>query len=257
MYPVEVKKLSHSYDTTLILKDVSLKVNKGDFAGIVGPNGSGKTTLVKNIMRTLTPDKDTVFLSGEDVRSLSTKNLAKVLGAVPQTNVIEYDFSAHDIVLMGRAPHIGRFKRESENDYKIVEAAMRKTDTWHFKDRSVKELSGGERQRVIIARALAQEPDVLVLDEPVTHLDIKHQIGLMELTKDLCQEKGITVIAILHDLNFAISYCDHVMLVHDGEVIKSGKPINILTEENIKSVYDIDVCIVAHPKTGKPYIVTT
>lgn len=257
MYPVEVKKLSHSYDTSLILKDVSLKVNKGDFAGIVGPNGSGKTTLVKNIMRSLTPDRDTVFVSGEDVRSLSTKNLAKVLGAVPQTNVIEYDFTAHEIVLMGRAPHIGRFQRESEYDFDIVESAMKKTDTWHFKDRSVKELSGGERQRVIIARALAQEPEVLVLDEPVTHLDIKHQIGLMELTKNLCQEKGITVIAILHDLNFAMSYCDHVMLVHQGSIVESGSPRHILTEENIKSVYDIDVCIVDHPKTGQPYIVTT
>lgn len=257
MYPVEVKKLSHSYDATPILKGVSLQVRNGDFAGIVGPNGSGKTTLAKNIMRLLSPEKGTVFISGEDVKALTQKELAKVLGSVPQTNVIDYDFTAQEIVLMGRAPHIGRFQRESLRDFSIVEEAMKKTDTWHLKDRSVKELSGGERQRVIIARALAQEPEILVLDEPVTHLDIKHQIGLMELTKKLCDEKGITVIAILHDLNFAMSYCDHVMLVHNGHIVNSGKPDVILTEESIKKVYGIEVCIVNHPKTGQPYILTT
>lgn len=257
MYPVEVKNLRHSYEATEVLKGVSLQVNKGDFAGIVGPNGSGKTTLVKNIMRSLSPSKDTVFISGEDVRSLSHKSLAKSLGAVPQTNVIDYDFSARDIVLMGRAPHIGRFQRESEKDYQIVEESMKKTDTWHLKDRSIRELSGGERQRVIIARALAQEPGVLILDEPVTHLDIKHQISLMELTKSLCREKGITVIAILHDLNFAMTYCDHVMLVHKGEIVENGNPHQILTEESIRAVYGIDVCIVDHPRTGMPYILTT
>lgn len=256
MYPVRVEKLSHSYDDTPILKDVSLKVEKGDFAGIVGPNGSGKTTLIKNIMRSLSPEKDKVFVSGSDVREISHKHLAKILGTVPQTNVIEYDFTAREVVLMGRAPHIGRFQRESSRDYDIVEEAMKRTDTWHFRDRSVKELSGGERQRVIIARALAQEPEVLVLDEPVTHLDIKHQIALMELTRNLCREKGITVVAILHDLNFAMSYCDHVMLVHEGKIISSGKPEAILTEESIKSVYGVDVCIVDHPKTGTPYIMT-
>ncbi|WP_430884187.1 ABC transporter ATP-binding protein [Fusibacter sp. JL216-2] len=256
MYPVEVKNLSHAYDTTPILKGINLKIEKGSFSGIVGPNGSGKTTLVKNIMRSISPHKKTVFLSGMDVRSMTQKDLAKVLGAVPQSNVIEYDFTAEEIVLMGRAPHIGRFQRESNRDYAIAEEAMKKTDTWQYKDRSVKELSGGERQRVIIARALAQQPDILILDEPVTHLDIRHQIALMELTRTLCKDKGITVVAILHDLNFAMTYCDHVILVHKGEIVESGKPDRILTEENIRGVYGIDVCIVDHPKTGAPYILT-
>lgn len=256
MVQIDVKNLSFSYDTAPILKNVELRIKEGTFAGIVGPNGSGKTTLAKNIMRALVPERKTVFLSGEDIRDLTHKKLARKLAAVPQSTVIEYDFTVEDIVLMGRAPHIGRFERESKRDFDSVEEAMKRTDIWHLRKRSVREISGGERQRVIIARALAQEPSVLVLDEPVSHLDIKHQIGLMELTKKLCREKNITVLAILHDLNFAMAYCDQVMLVHQGSIKVDGKPEAVLTQARIKEVYDIDVYIIDHPKTGLPYIMT-
>ncbi len=256
MYQIEVNNLSYSYGREPILKGVELRIAKGTFAGIVGPNGSGKTTLAKNIMRALSPEKKTVYISGEDVRDMTHKALAVKLAAVPQSTVIEYDFTVEDIVLMGRAPHIGRFQRETKRDFDIVEEAMQKTDIWHLRKRSVREISGGERQRVIIARALAQEPSVLVLDEPVSHLDIKHQIGLMELTKKLCREKNITVLAILHDLNFAMAYCDQVMLVHQGQIKDDGRPETVLTRARIKEVYDIDVCIIEHPKTGQPYIMT-
>ncbi len=256
MFEIEVRNLSCGYDKKQVLKDVGLRIEKGVFVGIVGPNGSGKTTLAKNIMRSLTPDKKTVFLSGEDILALSHKVLAKKLGTVPQSSVIDYDFSVHDIVLMGRAPHIGRFQRESKRDFDIVEAAMRKADIWHLRGRSIREISGGERQRAIIARALAQEPSILVLDEPVTHLDIKHQIRLMALTKDLCRDGDMTVIVILHDLNFAMTYCDQVLLVHQGRITDDGKPEAVLTESRIEEVYGIETCIVRHPKTGKPYIMT-
>lgn len=254
---VEVKNLSHAYDVKPVLKDVSIEIEEGSFTGVVGPNGSGKTTLVKHITRTLDPDRRTVYISGSDVRDMDYKTLARKVATVRQTNVIEYDFSVEDVVMMGRSPHLRRFQKESASDRKICEDAMVKTDVWHLRERSVKDLSGGERQRVVIARALAQEPDVLVLDEPVTHLDIRHQIGLMELVKALSTDRKMTVVAVLHDLNFALSYCDKLYLVDHGDIRRGGQPDTVLTEESIKAVYGIDVCIVPHPRTGRPYIVAT
>ncbi len=255
MHPIEVKSLSHSFGNNPILKDIEVSFEQACFTGIIGPNGSGKTTLIRNVLRSLEPSKDKIYVMGEDVRSLPFKELAKVVGAVPQTNHIEYEFSVFDLVLMGRAAHMKRFSSETPEDLRIAEEAMKETDVWHLRNRSVVTLSGGERQRVIIARAIAQNPKILILDEPVTYLDLHHQLELMKLLRRLTDEKGMTTIAILHDLNHAMGWCDRVMLMDEGALKDFGPPEDVLTPQAIKEVYQVEVLPMEDPRNGKTILV--
>ena len=174
------------YGSVKVLEDVSLSVKGGDFVGILGPNGSGKTTLLKSISRILKPHKGTILLDEADIYSLKSVDVAKQMAVVPQDTSIGFNFAALDIVLMGRNPHMKRFQMESEKDMAVARKVMNLTNIWHLAERPINELSGGEKQRVIIARALAQEPKILLLDEPLTHLDIANQLEIMDLVKDLC-----------------------------------------------------------------------
>lgn len=250
---IEVKKLNYSFDGIDILHDINIDFKKNRFYSIIGPNGSGKTTLLKNIARTLKPYKNTVFIKDKDVLNLKNKELARKLAVVPQDSNLDINFSALDIVLMGRAPYFSKFQEESKNDYAIAKHAMELTNTWKFRDKSINQLSGGERQRVLIARALTQDTDVILLDEPISNLDIHHQIEILDTIKSL--SKKITVIMVLHDLNFAAEYSDCIILVNSGRVVIQGNPREVFTEENIKKIYKINVCMVENPVTGKPYII--
>jgi iron complex transport system ATP-binding protein len=233
-----------------VLEDVSLSVKEGNFVGILGPNGSGKTTLLKSISRILKPNRGTILLNEADIYSLESIEVAKQMGVVPQDSNIGFNFAALDVVLMGRNPHMKRFQMESGKDMAIARKVMKLTNTWEFAERPINELSGGERQRVIIARALAQEPRILLLDEPLTHLDIVNQLEIMDLVKELCVKEGLIVLAVFHDLNLAARYCNVAVMLKNGKIFSAGSLNEILTSENIKGVFNVDAIVKKHLVTN-------
>ncbi len=243
------------YGSIKILENVNLLVKEGDFVGIIGPNGSGKSTLLKSISRTLKPRKGTILLDNKDIYSLKSADLAKQMAVVPQDNTISFSFTALEVVLMGRSPHMSRFQMETEDDMAIARKAMDLTNTWHLATRFVNELSGGERQRVIIARALAQKPKILLLDEPLTYLDIINQLEIMDLVKSLCAKEGIIVMAAIHDLNLAARYCNTAILLNNGKIFSAGRLDEVLTSENIKSVFKVDAIVKKNLVTNSLYII--
>lgn len=225
-----------------ILKGINIEVDNKEVVGIIGPNGSGKSTLLKCIYRVLKPNDGTILLDNVDIKEMSVKESSKRLAVLSQHNNYNFDFTVKDIVLMGRSPHKKFMERDNKEDYDIVNEALKKVDMFEFKDRSFQSLSGGEQQRVILARALAQQPKCLILDEPTNHLDIKYQLQLMRIVKGL----GIEVIAAIHDLNIAAMYCDKIYVLKDGEIIKYGKPKDVLTKEIIKDVYEVDAEVIVN-----------
>lgn len=233
---IKVDDLNITLEKNNILKDINIEVDNKEVVGIIGPNGSGKSTLLKCIYRVLKPNDGAILLDNIDIKDMSVKESSKRLAVLSQHNNYNFDFTVKDIVLMGRSPHKKFMERDNKDDYYIANEALKKVDMFEFKDRSFQSLSGGEQQRVILARALAQQPQCLILDEPTNHLDIKYQLQLMRIVKGL----GIEVIAAIHDLNIAAMYCDKIYVLKDGEVIKYGKPKDILTQELIKYVYEVD-----------------
>ncbi len=251
---LKIENVECTYGTTRILKNISFEIKPGDFVGLIGPNGSGKTTLLKSISRVLKPRVGIVLLDGKDVYTLKAKEVAKKVGVVPQETPIPFQFTALEIVLMGRTPHLGWLESEKERDYEIARTAMKIANCLHLSDRIFAELSGGEKQRVLIARALAQEPKVLLLDEPTAHLDINYQEEILNLLKRLSGEK-LTILAVFHDLNLAARYCDSLILLNQGEIEAIGTPEEVLTPENIKRVYRIEVLVKRHPITNSLYLI--
>jgi iron complex transport system ATP-binding protein len=243
------------YGSVKVLEDISLSVKGGDFVGILGPNGSGKTTLLKSISRILKPHKGTILLNEADIYSLKSVDVAKQLAVVPQDPSIGFNFAALDIVLMGRNPHMKRFQMENEKDMAVARKVMNLTNIWHLAERPINELSGGEKQRVIIARALAQEPKILLLDEPLTHLDIVNQLEIMDLVKDLCMKENLVVLAVFHDFNLAARYCDSAIMLKEGKIFSAGSLADGLTSENIKSVFNVDAIVTKHLVTNSVFVV--
>ena len=243
------------YGSVKVLEDVNLSVKGGDFVGILGPNGSGKTTLLKSISRVLKPHKGTILLNEADIYSLKSIDVAKQMAVVPQETSIGFNFAALDIVLMGRNPHMKRFQMESEKDMAVARKVMNLTNIWHLAERPINELSGGEKQRVIIARALAQEPKILLLDEPLTHLDIMNQLEIMDLVKDLCVKDNLVVLAVFHDFNLAARYCNTVMMLKDNKIFAAGSLTEVLTSENIKSVFRVDAIVKKHLVTNSVFVI--
>ena len=243
-----------SYGAREVLKGVTLTLREGEFVGLMGPNGSGKTTLLKVMNSVLRPKEGVVFVNELDVSKLTAKEVAKFFGVVSQEYETSLGFTVLDVVLMGRNPHLSRFRGESKRDYEIAIEAMKLTNVLDLANRPFSELSGGEKQRIVIARALAQEPKVLLLDEPTSHLDINNQIEVLELLKRLCKEKGILVVAVIHDFNLATYYCDKVILMRDGKIYSMGTPIEVLTPSNIEAVFGIKVLVQRHPLTGLPFV---
>ncbi len=237
-----------------ILKDIKFEVEKGDFIAIVGPNGSGKTTLLRLIAKVLRPTGGVIYLDGRDLKEISVYELARIVGVVPQEYNLDLGFKAEEIVLMGRFPYLRRFQFGDLRDLEIAYESMKMVRCEDLIGKVVRNLSGGEKQKVMIARALAQRPRLLLLDEPVSHLDINHQIEIMNLLKSLTG-KGMTVIATFHDLNLAIQYCNKVLMIKDGEIVSYGRTEEVLNVENIRYVFGIDVIIKKNPVTGKYYII--
>lgn len=250
---IKIKGLSFSYGETEVISSLSLEVPRGSHIGILGPNGSGKTTLVKLMTKLLKPTAGSIEFMGESLDKWSGVRLARKVAVVPQSTTVSFPFTALEITLMGRSPHLGGLELESEKDLEIAKEAMKKTGTWELKNRSMHELSGGEAQRVILARALAQQPEILLMDEPTTHLDIKRQISIMELISELnCSEK-LTVVTISHDLNLIARYVDYVFLMNKGKIVAQGDPSTALTKESIREVYEAEVEVFS--LNGKPAVI--
>ncbi len=252
---LRVHNLHAGYNGGDILKGVSLDLERSAFVGVIGPNGSGKTTLLRSMSRSLPPRKGSVELDGRDIYAIPSREFARRVAVVPQDTLVTFDFSVLEVVLMGRSPRLGRFAVESSRDVSVAMDALARTGTDHLATRPISALSGGERQRVMLARALAQEPEVLLLDEPTSHLDISFQFEIMDLVRGLNRDHGLTVLAVLHDLNLAGHYCDTLALVGQGEVREIGPPETVITPANIRSVYGAEVWVRKHPASHRPYVI--
>jgi iron complex transport system ATP-binding protein len=237
------------------LRDVSLDVAPGELVGLVGPNGCGKTTLIRAVTRVVSPQSGEIRIGGDDVASLSQVEIARRVAVVPQEPLLPEAFTALECVLMGRTPHLRLLENEGARDFEAACNAMQRTYTWGLAERPVGQLSGGERQRVIVARALAQETPVLLLDEPTAHLDIGHQASVLGLMRTLCRDEGKAVLAVVHDLTLAAAYCDRLVLLRPGgSVVVAGSPDEILRPEMLSEVYDAAVDVFPHPVTGRPVV---
>jgi len=251
---LEISNLTCKYGEIVSVNNISFCVEKGGFLGIIGPNGAGKSTLLKAITGIVKPEKGNISLYGKDISDIATKSLARKIGMGSEEILTNFDFSCEEIVLMGRTPYLRRFSWEKAEDYTLARAAMEMTGTSDLRGRHINEISSGERQKVILARVLTQQPEVLLLDEPTSHLDISHQTEIFGLLKRLQEDKGLTVLTVLHDINLAALYCDKLMLLTEGRMVTQGCPESVITEENIKSVYKTNVLINKNPRTGSPYI---
>jgi len=248
---LRINNIACRYETTNVLENINFSATGGDFIGVIGPNASGKSTLLKSISKVLKPHTGVVLLNERDVYTLKSAEIAKNLAVVPQESVISFAFTALEVVLMGRTPHLNRFEMEGTKDLIIAKKAMELTNAWHLRERPINTLSGGEKQRVIIARALAQEPKALLLDEPTDHLDINYQIEILDLIKRLNKEEEMVVIAVFHDLNIASQYCDRLILLNKGRIFAAGRAGDVLTRENIEKVYGIKVTVKQDDISGR------
>lgn len=244
------------YGAIPALDGVSLTVSPGEMCGIIGPNGSGKTTLLRAMDAVVSPERGTVLLEGRPVAKMSRREVAALAGVVPQRTGSGFGFTAHEIVSMGRAPHLAPLAAETSKDLEIVRAAMAQTGILHLAHRPVDTLSGGEFQRVLIARALAQGPRVLLLDEPTAHLDLRYQIEIMELLSAL-RQGGIALVAAVHDVNLASAFCDPLVLLSGGRVAALGTPDQVLQAPILEAAYGIPVTVVPHPVSGRPHVLAS
>lgn len=243
------------YGDRTIVDSLDLALPPGRVTAIVGANACGKSTLLKAMARLLSPTGGQVLLDGKSIHRLPTKQVARVLGLLPQSPVAPDGIAVSDLVSRGRHPHQGALSRWTRTDDDAVARALDATDTAHLADRHVDQLSGGQRQRVWIAMALAQETDVLLLDEPTTFLDISHQVDVLDLLTDLNRERGTTVAMVLHDLNLAARYADHLVAMCDGRIVAAGDPADVLTEDTVHEVFGLRSRVVPDPLTGRPMIV--
>ena len=263
----EVRRLHFSYErggaaiaSQWVIQNVSFRVESGEMLGIVGPNGSGKTSLLKLLANILPPQEGSIALFGKPLAELRRESVAKSVAFVPQDTHQAFPFSVAETVLTGRFPHHHRtfwdlgFGWESPEDRAVAQQAMRTMDVWHLAERPVTGLSGGERQRVVIARAVAQDPEVLLLDEPTAFLDLQHQIDICSVLHRLKHERGLTIIMVSHDLNLASQYCDRIVMLKDGAVFAMGRPKEVMRPDVLQAVYGCAVLVDAHPESGLPRI---
>ena len=247
--------LHAGYDTRRVLDGVDIAIEEGKLTVLLGPNGSGKSTLLKTLARTLMPSGGHVYLDGKDIHRSKTREVAKRLGILPQGPVAPEGLSVKQLVGMGRFPHQGLWQKNAQQDAAAIREAMAYTHVTEFAERNVDALSGGQRQRCWIAMVLAQQTDLILLDEPTTFLDLKVQVDLLELLSRLAHEKGRTLLLVLHDLNLAAAYADHLVMMSDGRIVTSGAPSKVFTATNLKRVFDLDAHVIHDPESGSPICV--
>jgi iron complex transport system ATP-binding protein len=256
MNSIMTKKLDIAYEETLIVQNLDMQIPSGKITSIIGPNGCGKSTVLKAVGRILRPKQGMVYLSGEDIKKLSTKEIAKKMAILPQTSTAPSGLSVSELVSYGRFPHQKGFGKMSIEDKKVVKWALEVTKLIAFEHREVDTLSGGQRQRVWIAMALAQQTDLILLDEPTTYLDLAHQLEVLELLDELNKDQRCTIVMVLHDLNLAARFSDYMIALRGGDIIKYGSPEDVMTTEVLKKAFNIDAQIVCDPKTKRPVCVT-
>jgi iron complex transport system ATP-binding protein len=252
---LKVENIESGYIDNLVIKNISFCVKKSEFIGIIGPNGGGKTTLLKTLSHIIKPSKGSVFLDGENIHSLNPFSLAKKIAMTGQGLSSIFSFTVEEIVLMGRSPYIGFLGHEKKEDMEKANCAMDRTGLIALKKRPIDELSAGERQRVLIARALAQEPKLLLLDEPTAHLDIGYQTDILDLIKSLQQDSGLTILCVLHDLNLASQYCDKLLLLDRGKIAGFDTPKNILKYDILEKTFNATCIVDEKILAGKPVVV--
>ncbi len=250
-----MNEISFAYFGDLILHGINLVVRPGEMVGLLGPNGSGKTTLLKLASGILRPQYGEIRLNGHQINQLNRKHIAQSIAVVPQQFSIPFAFTVREVVLLGRIPFLRPLAGESQSDRQAVTMAMQLVGIDDLALRRFDELSGGERQKVILAMALAQQPELLLLDEPTVHLDITHQIEILELIREFNRERGLTIVAAMHDLNLAALYFDRLILLNEGRISADGTPIEVLTKRRIQNIFATDVRVETHPTTGTPHIV--
>ncbi len=254
MAKLDVKNITLDYGQHAVIKGLSFQLQEGELVGLVGPNGCGKTSIIKSISRILAPSSGRIFLDGKELTNIPRNQLARTVGVVPQNPYLPETFTVFEVVVLGRNPHLGLFSGESTRDIKIVWQSMEWTDITHLAKRRIGELSGGERQRVTIARVLAQEPQVILLDEPTANLDISQQADILDLITGMCREKNIACLIAIHDLNIAAQYCMRIIMLKNGKVYVEGTPGEVVTAENVREVFDADTTIYPHPENNLPMV---
>jgi len=252
---LELKNISFSYFNGLILQDIDLSVRPGEMVGLLGPNGSGKTTLIKIASGILRPKKGEVRMDGALISRMERKAVSRRLAVVPQSFNTPFAFTVKEVVSLGRIPFLKPMAEENENDRKIIDSVMELVGVAALKERRFDELSGGERQKVVLAMALAQQPQILLLDEPTVHLDIHHQVQILEMVKQLNISTGLTVLAAMHDLNLSSLYFNRLILLKAGAIQADGTPAQVLTRDIVESVFTTPVIVETHPVTGDPQII--
>ncbi|CAM2928829.1 iron complex transport system ATP-binding protein [Williamsia muralis] len=251
-HSLTIENLTLGYGNRNVIEKLDLTIPPGQVTAIVGANACGKSTLLRSMSRLLAPRTGRVVLDGKEVHRTPAKQLARTLGLLPQSPIAPEGITVADLVGRGRHPHQGMFARWSKEDDTAVAEALDATETAALADRPVDELSGGQRQRVWIAMALAQHTDLLLLDEPTTFLDVSHQIEVLDLLTDLNQQRGTTIVMVLHDLNMAARYSDHLIALADGTLHAAGKPAEVLTEDTVRAVFGLESQVITDPTSGKP-----
>jgi len=248
---LKVKDVEFGYNSTLVLEGVSMDLDSSEITGIVGPNGAGKSTLIRCIDRILTPGGGTILLDENDISNMTRMEIAKRMGYVPQTTTRVFPATVFDTVLMGRRPHLGW--KSSEDDVDHVLEILELLGIMEFAMRDFNEISGGQQQKVLIARALAQEADILLLDEPTSNLDIRHQLEVMEIMTNIVHKKKISAVMAIHDLNLAARYTTRILMLNGGRIFAAGNPESVLTEENIRRAYGVEALVKSDGE--RPYII--
>jgi iron complex transport system ATP-binding protein len=251
---LEIKDFSCGYGSKVVLRDIACRIGGGEFVGIIGPNGCGKTTLLRAISRLMRPYGGRILFKGEDIWSKNLNELARQIAVVSQNPPLGH-MTVEEFIFLGRIPYRGPFQfLETKSDISAVRKSMALTGTGRFSNNFLDQMSGGERQLAVIARALAQEPGLFLLDEPTAHLDITHQVQILDLLRKLNREEGMTILTVLHDLNLAGEYCDRLILVNEGKIFKDGRPDDVLDYRIIEDVYKTVVIVKKNPMSSRPYM---
>ncbi len=251
---IKARDVSFAYTHELVLQGVTFEVFPGEFLSVIGPNGSGKTTLLKLLYGYLAPLKGDIHFGDTPIKKIPRRDLAKRIAVVSQMPRFHFELTAFEFVLMGRSPYMGLLAFEGKKDFQVAGEAMTLTDVIDFKERNIFSLSGGELQRVLIARALAQKPEMMLLDEPTSYLDIKHQVSMCQLLRRMNRDKGITIVSVFHDINLASYFSDRVMVMKEGKIQGVGPPEEVITKETLDFVYGCRVFVDENPLIGRPRV---